>query len=104
MIANAMRIRAKRLTLKSEHVIQGIHDVINRARLAGDLGTQLRAWAKLGEHIGMFKQRIEHAGSVRESPEVNAISKLEVARRIAFVLNQAALEQERQPPTEEHRR
>ena len=49
------------------------------------------ALVDIGKHLGMFKERVEHTGKDGGPIEVESLSDLEAAKRIAFLLTKAAV-------------
>lgn len=62
----------------------------NVQRVKFKLGDKLSALDKIGRHLGMFKDRVELTGKDGGAIQVDAVdmSPLEVARRMAFMLEQ----------------
>lgn len=62
----------------------------NVQRVKFKLGDKLSALDKIGRHLGMFKDRVELTGKDGAAIQVDAVdmSPLEVARRMAFMLEQ----------------
>ena len=64
-IQEAQQARAERTGLTQDDVIEGL---VYEAKFYGEGAShsaRVSAWAHLGKHIGMFKERIEHGGRVR---------------------------------------
>lgn len=53
------------------------------------LHSKLDALGKLGQHLGLFKDRVEHSGTVEHKVDLSAN---DIARRIAFTLARAGRE------------
>lgn len=56
---------------------------------------KLSALEKMGKHLGMFKDQVEHTGPNGGPIEVEEVSNLEVARRLAFLLASGIEEQKK---------
>jgi phage terminase small subunit len=53
------------------------------------LHSKLDALGKIGQHLGMFKERVEHTGKDGGPIETKDVSDIERARRVAFMLARA---------------
>jgi phage terminase small subunit len=115
-IASALAEREQRTQITQDYVLSAVVETVERSRQAvpvldrkglpvlienrdGEIvpayvfdAKAVLAGAKmLGEHIGIFKQRIEHTGKDGAAIEVKDVNDKEVARRLAFLLAKAAI-------------
>lgn len=114
-IKEAMDIRAQRTEVTADYVINTIVETIERCRQSAPVldrkGEQvltetpdgslakayvfdskgvLKGCELLGKHLNLFTDKIEHSGKVEV--EQSQISDVDLARRVAFILNKASKE------------
>lgn len=70
------RVIADRNALTQDEVIAGLRKEANLYGEDASHGARVSAWAKLGEHLGMFKQVVEHQNGdvealIREAHALN---------------------------------
>lgn len=66
-IRAALGARSERTEITSDDVLKGLH---KEATLTGEDSShsaRVSAWGLIGKHLGMFKDKVEHSGSITET-------------------------------------
>lgn len=62
-IAEAQAARAKRTQITQDLVLEGLHaEATDRGEDASH-AARVQAWKLLGQHLGLFRERVEHTGA-----------------------------------------
>jgi len=64
-IQAALARRTERVEITQDMVVNGLHTEAERTGDGASHAARVSAWGLLGKHVGMFKEQIEHSGTVK---------------------------------------